>query len=187
MEIPFGNSIHDSVKFGDNCNIGVFNVIEEGVVFKDNVKIGNYNHIKKGSTFDEGTKIGNYNDLGENLEVGKNVILQGRIRTAGGCVIEDKVTIKIGVILTSEVLLKRNSFLGPGTITLGSTAYRVTKHGTTIGENTYIGAGTKIAADTDIVDNVIVGANSFVNREITDPNSVYAGTPAKFIKKYEKR
>ena len=165
-----------------NVKIGRYNIIEEGVEFGEGVEIGNFNYIRKGSVFGNGTKIGNFNDLGERLNVGENVIIQGRVRTADHCTIEDNVTLKIGVILTSRVLLKKNSFMGPTSITLGSTAYRETKHGTIIGENTYIGAGAKIAADTHIADNVIVGANSFIKGDIKEDNGIWAGTPAKFIK-----
>ena len=162
---------------------GFNNIIEEGVTFGENVKIGSFNIIKKGSHFGDGTIIGNYNDLGENLTTGKNCIIQGRVRTSNDCTLEDNVTLKIGVILTSKVLLQKNSFMGPNAITLGSTAYRETYHGTIIGENTYIGAGTKISANTHINHNIIIGANSFVNKDLsnTDP-TVWAGNPIKFIK-----
>jgi len=78
-------------------------------------------------------------------------------------------------------LLKENCFLGPHTITLGSTHERVTKHGTVIGKNTYIGAGSKIAADTKIGDNIVVGALGFVNKDLTE-EGIYAGLPIKKIK-----
>lgn len=160
------------------------NVIEENISFGSNPSLGHFNHLRKESTFGDNVIIGNHNDLGESLEVGNNVIIQGRVRTADNCVIEDGVTIKIGTILTSKVLLKKGCFLGPNVITLGSTHERVTKHGTIIGENTYIGAGTKIAADTHIGDNIVVGANSFVNKDLTEPG-IYAGTPVKFIRPHK--
>lgn len=171
VQIPVG------VEFGFN------NIIKEGVTFGKNVKIGSFNIIEKGSHFGDGTIIGNYNDLGENLTTGKNCIIQGRVRTANDCTLEDNVTLKIGVILTSKVLLQKNSFMGPNAITLGSSAYRETFHGTVIGENTYIGAGTKIAANTHVGNNVIIGANSFVNKDLKKADhTVWAGNPIKLIK-----
>lgn len=101
------NEIHKSVIIGGNVKIGLHNIIEEGVKLCDNVTVGNFNHIKRGSVYDSGTVIGNYCELGEDLTVGKDVIIQGRIRTANNCDIEDNVTIKYGTILTSSVLLKR--------------------------------------------------------------------------------
>lgn len=176
------NFIHPSVNIPDDVEIGHGNVIEEGVTFKSGVKIGHNNVIGKNCKFGENTTIGSFNDIGDNCSFGENVIIQGRVRTGNYCTVENNVTLKIGVILTSRVLLKENSFMGPTSITLGSTAYRETKHGTIIGRNTYIGAGAKLAADIHICDNVIVGANSFVNKDISEEKVIFAGTPAKFIK-----
>lgn len=175
------NYIHSSVIIPADVTIGRFNVIEEGVVFEPGCKVGNFNHIQRNSVFGAGTVIGNYCELGFNLKVGRNVIIQGRIRTADSCEMEDEVTLKYGTILTSGVLLRKNCFLGPNVITLGSTHQRVTDHGTEIGENTYIGAGAKIAAHVFIGNDVVVGANSFVNRDIRE-RGIYVGTPIRFLK-----
>jgi UDP-2-acetamido-3-amino-2,3-dideoxy-glucuronate N-acetyltransferase len=180
------NVIHQSVHVPENVNIGYGNIIEEGVTFHEGCKVGNFNIIKKDCTFGKGTVIGNFNEIGSRNSFGENVVIQGRVRIGDHCTVEDKVTLKIGVILTSKVLLKKNSFMGPTSITLGSTAYRETKHGTIIGENTYIGAGAKLAADIHVADNVIIGANSYVNKDIDNEYTVWAGTPAKFIKSHGK-
>ena len=49
-----------------------------------------------------------------------------------------------------------------------------------IGDNVFVGSGTRILYDTRIGNNVIIGSDSLVNKDIPD-NSVYAGVPAKFI------
>ena len=64
------------------------------------------------------TKVGSYCEVEEGTVVGRNVILQGRIRTGEHCKIEDNVTIKYGTILTSNALLKKNCFMGPQVINL---------------------------------------------------------------------
>jgi len=160
------NVIHSSVRIGKNVQIGHFNVIKEGVELGEN------------------TVVGNFCELGKNLKTGKNVIIQGFVRIANDCLIEDSVELKIGTILTSGVWLKKGSFMGPGSVTLGSSAYRITEHGTVIGERTYIGAGTKIAANIQIGGDIIVGAQAFVNKSIYVPG-VYGGVPAVFIKPHD--
>ena len=50
--------------------------------------------------------------------------------------------------------------------------------------NVFIGAGTRILYNTRIGSNVIIGADSLVNKDIPD-NSVYAGVPARFICSFE--
>lgn len=46
--------------------------------------------------------------------------------------------------------------------------------------NVFIGSSTQIRYNTRIGNNVIIGANSFVSKDIPD-NSVYAGMPARYI------
>ena len=162
-------------------NTGQYNIIADDVIIGDGAEVGNFNIIASGTIIRKGAVVGNYCEIGKNNDIGENSILQGRVRTAGECVVENNVTIKYGTILTSKVLLKEGCFLGPHTITLGSTHKRVTMHGTTIGKNTYIGAGAKIAADTKIGDNIVVGALGFVNKDLTE-EGIYAGLPVKKIK-----
>ena len=46
--------------------------------------------------------------------------------------------------------------------------------------NVFIGSGTRILYNTRIGNNVIIGSDSLVNKDIPD-NSVYAGVPARII------
>lgn len=50
-----------------------------------------------------------------------------------------------------------------------------------IGKNVWIGAGAIVMQGVTIGDNSIIAANSVVNCDIP-PNSLYAGSPARFIK-----
>lgn len=162
-------------------NTGQYNIIADDVIIEDGAEVGNFNTIGAGTIIRKGAVVGNYCEIGKNNDIGENVIVQGRVRTGSNCVMEKDVTIKYGTILTSGVLLKEKSFLGPHTITLGSTHKRVTEHGTTIGKNTYIGAGAKIAANTKIGDDIVVGALGFVNKDLTE-EGIYVGLPVKKIK-----
>lgn len=51
-----------------------------------------------------------------------------------------------------------------------------------IGERTFIGANSIICKDVRIGNNCIIGAGSVVTKDIPD-NEIWAGNPAKFIKK----
>lgn len=53
-----------------------------------------------------------------------------------------------------------------------------------IGNNVYIGAGAIILPGTEIGNNVIIGAGAVVKGKL-EPNSVYAGNPARKIKTVE--
>ncbi len=52
-----------------------------------------------------------------------------------------------------------------------------------IGNNVDIGVGAKIIGDIEIADNIIIGANSVVNKSFTEPNVIIAGVPARVIRK----
>ena len=147
-------------KHGENFKIGYYNVIGDNITFGNNVTVGHHCIIE------------------DNVTVGNNVILQGNIKIAAGCVIEDNCILKHGTILTNNVLLKENVFMGPNTITLGGTHKRETIHGTVIGKNCYVGAGSQIAACTQICDDVVLGAMSFVNKNIDIPGT-YVGIPVR--------
>ena len=55
--------------------------------------------------------------------------------------------------------------------------------GSVIGDNCYISPGVKIVKPVRIGNNVVIGANAVVNKDIPD-DCMVAGIPAKVIKKY---
>jgi acetyltransferase-like isoleucine patch superfamily enzyme len=112
-------------------------------------------------------------------------------------------------IIIGEVVVGKNTWIGPNTILDGSGGLIVgnncsisagtqiyshdtvdwavsggTKHyiyeKTLIGNNCYIGPNTIIAKGVELGDGCIVGANSFVNKSYSS-NSKIAGNPAKII------
>lgn len=90
-------------------------------------------------------------------------------------VVGDKVSISHNVkIYTSAVNVE----------TLVKTGRKVNEVGNiVIGNNVLIGANCFICPGVNIGDNVVVGANSVVTRDL-ESNAVYAGAPAKIIRKY---
>lgn len=50
-----------------------------------------------------------------------------------------------------------------------------------IGDNVFIGPGVKIVGDVSIADGVCLGAGAVVVKSITEPNTTWAGVPAKKI------
>lgn len=50
-----------------------------------------------------------------------------------------------------------------------------------IGNNVYIGPGAKLFGDITIADNVAIGANAVVNKDILEEHVTVAGVPAKKI------
>ena len=101
-------------------------------------------------------------DLGENTEIGSFTIIDAY----KGIKIENNV--KIGFNCT---ILSYSSIDG--------------KSGKTIlKENCKIGSGSIIMPGMNVGENSIVGANSFVNKDVP-PNEVWVGSPAKFLKRVD--
>lgn len=52
-----------------------------------------------------------------------------------------------------------------------------------IGNNVDIGYGSAIIGDITIEDNIIIGANSIVTKNLLEKNAIYAGCPAKLVRR----
>ena len=62
--------------------------------------------------------------------------------------------------------------------------YKLRQGEINLGNNVFIGAGSRILYDVTIGDNVIIGAGSFVNKDIPS-GTVAAGVPCKAISSFE--
>ncbi|MBU0924984.1 serine acetyltransferase [bacterium] len=84
----------------------------------------------------------------------------------------------IGVVIHERAEIGDNCIIGQG-ITIGgkSKETNVPK----IGNNVYIAAGSRIIGNVTIGDDVVIGANSVITKDIPS-NCIVAGIPAKIIK-----
>ncbi|SFN46597.1 serine O-acetyltransferase [Bizionia echini] len=84
----------------------------------------------------------------------------------------------IGVVIHKRTVIGENCSIGTN-ITIGGKHphYEVP----VIGNNVYIATGAKVLGPIKIGDNVIIGANAVVLKDIPS-NAVVAGIPAKIIK-----
>lgn len=62
--------------------------------------------------------------------------------------------------------------------------YRIRQGEINIGNNVFIGAGSRILYDVTIGDNVIIGAGSLVNKSIPS-GTVAAGVPCRVIGRFD--
>lgn len=87
----------------------------------------------------------------------------------------------LGVVVSREVALGSNvKIYHHVTLWAGNGGYP------TIGSNVIIYSGATVCGKIKIGNNVIIGANSFVNKSFPD-NVVIAGVPAKIIKKLDEK
>lgn len=85
----------------------------------------------------------------------------------------------IGVLINANVKIGNNCVIGNNCSVVGQKPYKKVPQ---IGNNVYIGMGAVIQGPVIIEDNVVIGANSVVNKSVKS-DSIVAGIPAKVIGK----
>ena len=116
--------------------------------------------------------------IGKKVYIGPNAVLRGdwgMIQIDDGCNVQENCVIHM--FPGTTVHLKSNAHVGHGAVI----------HGATLHENCLIGMNSVIMDDSEIGQNTIVGALSFVQaNEIIPPHSLAVGNPAKIVKTLSK-
>jgi len=105
--------------------------------------------------------------VGPHSWIGPNVILDG----SGGLTIGAYTSVSAGVQIYSHHTVAWSTSMG---------AEPIEREPTVIGDGAYIGPGAVIQMGVTIGDRAVVGALSFVNRDVP-PDARVAGTPARPI------
>ena len=133
------------------------------------------------------------NKIGKNFCIADNCVFEA-FEPTGVFTVGDYCYLAYGVICSVKQKISIGNHVWIGEYTsLRDTTHTHSIHATLgslpdkgstiiIGNNVWIGRGCMILEGTEIRDNVIVGANSVVKGKL-EANSLYAGTPAKLIKK----
>lgn len=86
------------------------------------------------------------------------------------------------IVVHANARIGRNCRLQEG-VTIG--AANGSHDAATIGNNCYFGSGAKVIGAVRIADDVAVGANAVVTRDILEPGTTWAGAPAKKISDHD--
>lgn len=84
-----------------------------------------------------------------------------------------------GIVVNGGSVIGKNCYLGQG-VTIGQVNRGERQGCPVIGDNVYLAAGAKIIGNIKIGNNVAVGANAVVTRDVPD-FAVVVGIPAKII------
>ncbi len=79
-----------------------------------------------------------------------------------------------------NVKIGKNCTISPGVV-FGNKYEKIDNLPITVGDNCYFGLGAKIFGSVNIGNNVTIGANAVITKDIPD-NAVVGGIPAKIIK-----
>ena len=110
--------------------------------------------------------------VGNHVFIGNHSVVMG----SGTIDIEDEVQLAPHVILIS------------GNHTSINKSYRYGKGAVGhihIGRGAWVAGNSTVQKDSALPANSVLSANSFLNKEFTEEDSVYGGVPAKFLKKIE--
>jgi serine O-acetyltransferase len=91
----------------------------------------------------------------------------------------------MGVVIGETSVIGNNVTLFQG-VTLGGTGKERGKRHPTLGNNIVVGTGAKVLGNIRIGDNVQIGANAVVVRDVP-PNSTVVGVPGRIVKKEGKK
>ncbi len=178
MKIGNFTSISPEAKIGKNVVIGNFCIIEDGVTVDDGVVIGDYCKLSDKVKIGENTIIKNYVEVRSDTEIGKFCYIDSYVVFSGKCTIGNEVTLRYGVIIARGVFIGDNSYLSPRVMTNNIDKDKHSIGGARIGFNCFIGTHTVINHGLEIGNDVIIGANSYVNKNCKS-NTTYFGIPAR--------
>ncbi|MCW3806488.1 gamma carbonic anhydrase family protein [Plebeiibacterium marinum] len=134
--------------------------------------------------------------IGENVYLAENATIVGDVEIGNDCSVwfnavlrGDVNSIKIGNKVNIQDGSVLHTLYQKSTIEIGdnvSIGHNVTIHGAKIENDVLVGMGATILDHAVIGENSIIAANSLVlSNTKVEPNSVYAGVPAKKVKDIE--
>ncbi|MED9996635.1 MAG: gamma carbonic anhydrase family protein [Paludibacteraceae bacterium] len=134
--------------------------------------------------------------IGENCYLAENATVVGDVVMGQGCSIwfnavlrGDVNSIRIGNHVNIQDGAVLHTLYQKSTIEIGdyvSVGHNVTIHGATVKDYALIGMGATVLDGAVVGEGAIVAAGALVlSNTIIEPNTIWAGVPAKFVKKVD--
>lgn len=158
-----GNYIHPSFIHGKGLKLGKNNHIHEGVEVGNNVTIMSGVELRK-HTF-----------------IGDDCYIDSGVKSSGKCLIGNNVTIRYDAIIARNVVIEDNVFIAPQVMFINIPFKKKKQKPTIIEEGVKIGTASVINDGVTIAKWTIIGAMSFVRKDILEPG-VYVGNPLRRLK-----
>jgi acetyltransferase-like isoleucine patch superfamily enzyme len=155
------------VKIGDLC------LLRSGCVVYSPCKIG------KGVRFGHNALVRENVEIGDHSLIGTNVVIDGSTRIGAG------VSLQTGAYVCTNSSLGNFVFMGPYAMLLNdkyAAQKRARLRGPIIESQASIGANTVVMPGVRIGMGALIGAHSFVNKNVP-ARSIFAGSPAIELRK----
>ena len=141
----------------------------------ENVRIFNFVNAY-GCSIDDNSRVGAFVEIQKGATIGKNCKISSHTFICEGVHIEDNVFVGHGVMFTNDLFPRATNPDGSAqTEADWKLIETYVKKGASIGSNATILCGITIG------ENALVGAGAVVTKDVA-PNTIVAGSPAKFIK-----
>ena len=116
--------------------------------------------------------------IGDDCSIWFNAVLRGDVNTI---TIGNRVNVQDGAVL--HCLYEKSKIFIGNDVSIG---HNVTIHGASIRDGALIGMGSTVLDGAIVGEGAIIAANALVlSNTIVEPGSIYAGVPAKFVKKVD--
>lgn len=115
--------------------------------------------------------------------IGSNCVIHAQVAIHDGVVIGDNVKIQGFSFIPKGVIIEDNVFIGPR-VTFTNDKYPPSEEWspTLVKRGASLGAGVTVVPGVTIGENSFIGAGSLVTKDIP-ANEIWFGAPAKFIRK----
>lgn len=181
--------IYDNVSIGDNsiigafCELGVQNHLSNNEILQlgENTHIRSHSIFYEGSVFAEGLTTGHRVTVREKVIAGKNLQIGTLSDLQGHCEIGNYVRFHSNVHIGQKSKIGNFVWIFPYVV-LTNDPHPPSEQlaGVTIEDFAAIATMTVILPDTTIAEGCLVGSHSTV-KGITEPHSIYVGSPAKNV------
>jgi UDP-2-acetamido-3-amino-2,3-dideoxy-glucuronate N-acetyltransferase len=142
--------------------------IDEGSIIGKGTKIWHFSHIMKDAI------------IGENCNLGQNVVVSPGVTVGNGCKVQNNVSIYTGVICEDNVFLGPSmvftNVINPRAHIIRRDEYKTTR----VGEGASIGANATIVCGITIGAYSLIGAGAVVIKDVPD-YALVVGNPSRQI------
>lgn len=162
LQDPVTTYLAFDTQFGNNV------LIEPNVYFASGVKIHDDVHIRAFSYLEnaeiaQGAHIGPFARIRGNSKIGKHARIGNFVEIKNSILDSVKVS---HLSYIGDAVVGKNVNIGAGVITCNYDGFE--KHTTIIKEDTFIGSNSTLIAPITIGSNSLIGAASFINRDVPD-------------------
>ena len=158
--IRAGSQLLGSTHIGDGCAIGPYAIIASSWV-DDGVQIHAFSHLQSAHV-STGSQVGPYARLRPEARLAEGVKIGNFVEVKKAVIGEGSKVNHLSYVGDSDV--GRDCNLGAGTITCNYDG--ANKHQTVIGDDVFVGSGTRLIAPVQVGKGATIGAGSIVTQDV---------------------